>query len=273
MPSHRVTKQYPIIHLGPDRIQQRKGYFAWRPNGTNDWLFKVTLDGKGRFGIPNGEIIVSNGDLVLLRPNTPHDYGVESTLNFWDIAWAHFRPRPGWLSWFDWNEIAPGLLHMKVTSPSVRRAIQRRMLQVVALAKSSRLYREDFAMNALEEVFLLCAEYNPNNKKPDLDARIENVINHIREHLAQNLNREQLAVVSGLSVSRFSRLFHEQVGMTPMEFLEIERLDRARQLLEVSPATISEIAYEVGFENPFYFSRRFKLRTGFSPREHRKQLG
>ena len=60
--------------------------------------------------------------------------------------------------------------------------------------------------------------------------------------------------------------------MPPMVFLEIERLDRARRLLELTPSSINDIALKTGFENPFYFSRRFKFRTGFSPRDYRNQI-
>ena len=270
MRSPRETPPFPFIYLAPNHLQQRKGYFAWRPKGTQDWLLKITIDGLGRFRHTEGELVVEAGDMTLIRPGTPHDYGVETTLNYWDVIWTHFRPRPGWLEWMNWPEIAPGLMRLQVRDRKARRAILRRMKDVVDLMRTQRLFRDDLAMNALEEVLLLSAEQNPSNQKPVLDARIEVTIEFIRMHMSEHLTRADLASASGLSISRLSRLFHEQVGMPPMEFLEIERLDRARQLLEVTPATVSAIAREVGFENPFYFSRRFKHRTGLSPREHRK---
>jgi AraC family transcriptional regulator, arabinose operon regulatory protein len=268
----RETPPFPFIYLAPNHLQQRKGYFAWRPKGTQDWLLKITIDGLGRFGFPNGEIIVKAGDMVLIRPGTLHDYGVEPTLNYWDVIWTHFRPRPGWIEWMGWTEIAPGLMRLEVRDRKARRAIVQRMTNVVELMRTQRLFRDDLAMNALEEVLLLCAEQNPSNQKPVLDARIEVTIEFVRKHMSEHLSRADLANASGLSISRLSRLFHEQVGMPPMEFLEIERLDRARQLLELTPSSINDIALEVGFENAFYFSRRFKFRTGFSPRDHRKRV-
>jgi AraC family transcriptional regulator of arabinose operon len=67
-----------------------------------------------------------------------------------------------------------------------------------------------------------------------------------------------------------AHLFRAQVGQTPQRFLEQQRLDRAKQLLAFTPNSIKTIAYELGFENPFYFTLRFKRYTGSSPRQYRK---
>ena len=82
-----------------------------------------------------------------------------------------------------------------------------------------------------------------------------------------------LADMAELSVSRLAHLFREQVGMTPQQFLEQQRLERARQLLELSGRSIGDIAGDVGFDNPFYFTLRFKKLTGLSPRDYRKRAG
>ena len=59
--------------------------------------------------------------------------------------------------------------------------------------------------------------------------------------------------------------------MTPLQFIEQQRIDRARQLLEHTGHTIATVAHQVGFDNPFYFSRRFKQATGMSPSDFRRQ--
>ncbi len=54
-------------------------------------------------------------------------------------------------------------------------------------------------------------------------------------------------------------------GKTPIEFIRFIRLKRAAQLLEKSKLTVAEIAYEVGFNNPKYFSRFFKIEFNMLP--------
>ena len=59
----------------------------------------------------------------------------------------------------------------------------------------------------------------------------------------------------------------------PLDFIKTIRLKRAAQLLEKSQLSIAEIAYEVGFNNPKYFARTFKKRTGMTPTQYRRQAG
>jgi AraC-like DNA-binding protein len=60
-------------------------------------------------------------------------------------------------------------------------------------------------------------------------------------------------------------------GKTPIEFIRSVRLKRAAQLLEKHQFTVAEIAYEVGFNNPKYFSRYFKSEFGVLPSAYQKK--
>ena len=82
-----------------------------------------------------------------------------------------------------------------------------------------------------------------------------------------------VARAAGLSVSRLSLLFKAGVGQTPMQFLETQRMTRARQLLQLTSRPIGAIALEVGFESPIHFSLRFRKAVGVSPRSFRRKLG
>ena len=79
----------------------------------------------------------------------------------------------------------------------------------------------------------------------------------------------ELSRVAGLSRSRFTVLFTEQLKMSPQAYLEAARLGRAADLLRASHWSIAEIAEEVGYANPFYFSTRFRRYFGTSPRRYR----
>jgi AraC family transcriptional regulator of arabinose operon len=79
----------------------------------------------------------------------------------------------------------------------------------------------------------------------------------------------ELAKIAGMSASRFAHLFRRQVGVPPQQFVEQRRLMRAEQLLKHSSLSVKEISHDVGFRSPFYFSLRFKSRTGKSPRAYR----
>ncbi|MCA1596514.1 MAG: arabinose operon transcriptional regulator AraC [Chloroflexi bacterium] len=248
-----------------------RGYDTWRENGTGDWLLIFTEKGAGRFGHSAGAITTRAGDVVLIQPGTLHDYGAETPDCEWEILWAHFHPRPHWHEWMEWPREAPGLLRLRLEDPPMRRRIYARFQEAHRLASGALRRREPFAMNALEETLLWCDTQNPHSDQIRMDSRIRLAMDYLCAHLHQKITLQAVAAASGLSASRLAHLFRSQVGLTAQQFLEQQRLGRAIQLLELTPRTIQEIAYEVGYDNPFYFTLRFKRHTGLSPRDYRKK--
>ncbi len=271
-----MTEKTPhptVADLVTGHFHETRGYRTWRERGTQDWLLILTLDGAGRFGHgADGESLMGAGDVVLLRPGTRHDYGIAPSKGTWEILWAHFQPRPAWLDWLRWPEIAPGLMRLRLAEPITRQKITTRLREAHKLATGSLRRRDLFAMNALEEVLLWCDAQNVRAQPARFDPRVQAVVDFACENLACKMTLEALAAPCGLSASRLSSLFRTQVGLTPQQFLEQQRLTRARQLLARTAHSVGSIAAEVGFENPFYFTLRFKRHTGLSPRDWRKRV-
>lgn len=274
----KMEEHHPeVIHLVTGHFHEKMGYETWRAHGTQDWLLIATLGGGGRFGHVGGEFTSHPGDLVLFQPGTRHDYGVAPGLGQWELLWTHFHPRPDWALELGWPETAPGLMRLRLDDPDVRRRVFHRFEEAHALATgtlpSAPRRREAFAMNALEEVLLWCSTQNPLSEPSVLDRRVRAAMEFLTRHLAEPVTTETLADACGLSVSRLAHLFRSQVGLTPQQYLESQRLSRARQLLELTPRPVGAIAAEVGYENPFYFTLRFKQATGLNPRDYRKKHG
>lgn len=255
------------------RFHENQSYATWRSRGTVDWLLIYTLAGRGRFGYPGGEFTTVEHDIVLIRPHAPHDYGTAAGFDTWDLVWAHFQPPVEWRELLDWPEAAPGVLRLHVDAAPIRANI------IAALDKTNRYShgplrrRMRFAVNALEQALLWCDTVNPRAASAKMDPRVHVAIDYLLSHIAEKVSVADVADASGLSVSRIAHLFQEQVGQTPQQFLETERLDRARQLLRVSDQPIHAIAAGLGFESAFYFSRRFKHHFGLSPRDYRARQG
>lgn len=103
-------------------------------------------------------------------------------------------------------------------------------------------------------------------------ARMNRVVDHIQNHLADPLDLERLAAVACFSPFHFHRLFHASMGETLQVFVHRLRLERAAQLLAFSPlASISEIALECGFSSSSAFARALKAAFGVSASEWRKR--
>ena len=273
MPDKHEETHPDVGHLVTGRFRETAGYETWRARGTDDWLLIATLDGGGRFGGDGPQILAKPGDLVLVHPHTRHDYGVAPEAGVWEFLWTHFHPRPDWAPWLLWPEAVPGIGLLTLKDADLRGRAFARFAQAHELATSALRRRETFAMNALEEVLLLCDLGNPRARPSRLDPRIEEAMNFLCRRLGEPTGLDDLASHVGLSVSRLAHLFRQEVGLTPQQFLEGQRLHRARQLLELTARPIAAIAAEVGYENPFYFTLRFKRETGYSPRDYRKKYG
>lgn len=102
-----------------------------------------------------------------------------------------------------------------------------------------------------------------------LDPRIQVVVDYIILHPTEQYTISKMSRMAELSESRFRTLFKQQAGKNPLEYLnEIRVMTAARKLL-VSGDNISDIAYEVGYEDANYFSRIFKKYFCITPKQYR----
>jgi AraC-like DNA-binding protein len=91
----------------------------------------------------------------------------------------------------------------------------------------------------------------------------------IREELESSLTIQQIAQDLGVSYSNFRKLFKEYTGISPALYQQDLKLQRAKELLSTTDLSIKEIAYQLNFESPDYFSAKFKIKTGRKPSELR----
>ncbi|NQV32864.1 MAG: helix-turn-helix transcriptional regulator [Phycisphaeraceae bacterium] len=77
----------------------------------------------------------------------------------------------------------------------------------------------------------------------------------------------QIAACSHLAPTYFHRVFRDLFHTTPLTYMTRRRLDSARQLLSSTSLPVKEIAYRVGYDNEFYFSRIFRKHFGLSPKD------
>ena len=87
----------------------------------------------------------------------------------------------------------------------------------------------------------------------------------VEENYTSPISLEELAYLSGRSLSSFKRDFQSIYGETPAKWIREKRLSKARQMLQASQMSIADVAYSLGFENPTHFSRIFKQQYGLSP--------
>ncbi len=126
---------------------------------------------------------------------------------------------------------------------------------------------EDHLLKAL----FLFMEQKLETVDSSVSAQLDRSQAFIREHYADNFSIDALAKVACVSPSYLSRLYKRHLGTSPMRYRNAVRIEKAKHLLLVQPASIEQIAHLLGFEDTKYFSQLFKRATCLSPREFRKK--
>ena len=256
--------------LVADYFSRGAAYRSRRRMGTRDWLITYTVGGRGLYRLAGQEFDCGPGDVMLLHPGTPHDYGTEPATGRWDFYWTHFLPRPTWNPWLLWREQASGLRSVAVGETSTRRRIEAVFARLLRDVGALDPWGERLAENALEEVILLVAGEHAWSSGETIDPRVAQVLQEISRRYREPMTVAELAQNVHLSPSRLAHLFKEAVGESPIQMLLRLRLRQAARLLEYSTLSVAEIAAEVGFDSQFYFARQFRELFAMSPTGYRQ---
>jgi len=98
--------------------------------------------------------------------------------------------------------------------------------------------------------------------------RLGEAISCLEKNYTRAITLDELASLAHMSKRTFVRVFSKVMGESPIAYLITIRIARATDLLRQGGMTITEIAYQVGFEDSNYFSRQFRKTMGLSPREY-----
>lgn len=107
----------------------------------------------------------------------------------------------------------------------------------------------------------------PSNKKQKILPAIE----YIAKNYTKPIRNDELSSVTGLSTVYFRKLFKEVTGESPINYIKSIKIKKACKILQSDYSSISDIAYSLGYNNVYEFSRDFKKHIGISPLKYAKQ--
>jgi AraC family transcriptional regulator len=102
--------------------------------------------------------------------------------------------------------------------------------------------------------------------------RLQKVLPHIAGNLAQDLSLEKLAVLAGVSVRHFRRLFFETMAVTPHQYVQTARLEQAHRLLGATSMPIAKIVADCGFGSQSHLTAQFRKAYALTPGQLRRHL-
>ena len=262
--SSKITAGTTLKQLGtPGDVNTR------RANNNLGWRLHLTTAGSGHYNCVRQQLITRPGDLVLLSPDALMDYRRHASQNIWQHQWIYFPQQENWIKLLDWPEVAPHIYHLSAGGEHLRQ-IESLFAQIITLHNDEDYLSRALTQNLLEQILLRCKRLTPESALTVSDSRIRQAKDYILEHFNQAFTIDDVASQVGLSAARLSSLFKQDTGTTIMKCRDEHRMSKAAQLLLHSKQPINQIADQVGFNDPLYFSRSFTLYLGCSPKEYRE---
>jgi AraC family transcriptional regulator len=152
-----------------------------------------------------------------------------------------------------------------------------RILEKIQSRESNSLQIDEMVIELLNKIFRTMSNDNElpflNDKFKQLHlGTIERAVEYLREHFSENISLNQLAQHCYVSPFHFSRLFKTVIGIPPHKYLLGIRMQHAKFLLSGSSKSVTEIAFESGFQSIEHFATGYKQQFKISPSQQRKQL-
>lgn len=147
------------------------------------------------------------------------------------------------------------------------------MLKSIVLSETA----DEFSLLArtgkIYEFIALLYRYCQKDSHPPIEPHnhLEEVLTYIDEHFCEDISSADLSARFGYSESYFCRCFKSVTGFSPMIYIRILRLEKARELLHKQTISHREIAQQCGFTNANYFTRCFKSYYKMTPSEYIRQ--
>lgn len=244
-------------------------HYRNRPEGSQQTILIYCVSGQGKVKIGAELHHLTADSFIIIPEGKSHAYFTEQE-NPWSIYWIHFMGAK------------TKKLHPYYNKPiSITRGKDSRINSRLKLFEEIfHSLERGFGTDTLEFVnlsfhyllasFIHVQHFRSIQTEAEKDPVTQSV-NFMLENIHRSIRLNELASNVQLSVSHFSRLFISKTNQSPIDYFNQLKVQKACRLLDFSKLSVSEIAQELGYEDPFYFSRVFKKVMGLSPGKFRKK--
>jgi AraC-like DNA-binding protein len=237
--------------------------------------------------------VLQEGDWILLKPGVEHEY-VKSSAECWkphihfdpiyledsEQVPINFKPRsecsPEEIAWIRQDVLGEILDIPAVLRMSNHKELHKLLTDIFyaqALSREDRTIIEKSCVLRMLHIIL----QDLNQKKPYShfahEKGVESAAAYLMAHFAEAVSLEELAKLACLSVYHFSRLFKRKYGISPHQYLIRCRVEKAKELMLYSQASLTVVAEQVGYSTLFAFSKAFKQVEGMSPKHFQMKHG
>lgn len=240
--------------------------FNWQ-NGRvlGEYQLNYITSGSGILENNSGSFKINSGTILLLTPGVWHRYRPEYQTG-WTEHYIGFN-----------GPIAHQIFqHELLQKPFIKIGFQEKLLKefekIIQLVKDEKPGFQQVCAGHLMVMLseMLSVHKNSEFANKDIERAIRKACIYMRDNQNQYVNIEELADRYNIGYSYFRRMFKKYTGMSPYQYHLSLRIQKAKEQMQSSDKSIKQIAFDLGFESLYHFSRTFKNKEGKSPSQFRR---
>jgi AraC family transcriptional regulator, arabinose operon regulatory protein len=240
-----------------------KNHYRKRKKGVPGNILIYCIDGSGSIHI-NDEIYEITSDTYFIIPScTPHSYWA-SEKTPWSIYWIHFA---GAKSVFFRNHFGRVIPICRASKARIDDRIQ--LFNEILSALEMGVSKENIEYANLSLNALLASSFYVDTFRSVKGIQSSDPVDQTIFYMMQQLNKciriQELAGHVKLSESHLTKLFRQKTGTSPIDYFINLKMQEAIRLLSNRSMRIKEVAFQLGYNDPYYFTRIFTRQMGTSP--------
>ena len=250
-----------------------KNHHRLREKGCENHILILCVDGMGIVKLDEEVFTLTKHTYIIIPQNTPHEYYADSK-HPWSIYWIHFN---GALS-------KEYIALLQLTVPQVHSINQHELTwfleyfnliyvllengySIKALILTASLFKTLLSGLSAPSLFTPHAQHPFIEQSP-----VNQCISYMKRNINAILSLKTLTEEIHLSKSHLTDKFKEETGYTPIDYFIRLKIQRACTLLDTTEMNIQEVAADIGYSDPYYFSRVFKRIMSIPPLQYRNKL-
>lgn len=246
-------------------------HYRNRPFGCPEYILIYCINGKGKIECMDNSYNVSPNTFYIIKGHTPHIYYSDKKKP-WSIYWLHFAGKNA-------SYIHNRFMKLKNGEPISIPFQQNKskefdyIIDLFKMGFSEHVF--EYAAMLLQSLlgsFIYYSFRSDTKSGTRNDQLVTNITNYLNERIFETIKIEELENKFNRSASTLFTHFKNKTGFSLMHFFNLLKIQKACEMIQLSDRPLKEIAYELDFQDPLYFSRVFKKYMGVSPRAYRKNL-
>ncbi len=229
---------------------------------------EIIVSGAGTNEYTNFKTPLKIGSAYIIPPFISHRIDIKSDL---EIITVSFNDRlikyPNLL-----KKIKSGANYIDLSANKLS-SINKKLEKIQSLIYSNEVFREETIsalFNTIIVDILKSSEvYNPYDLDNDIPPKLKSAISYINNNFSEDISLTNVAEVIKLTPNHLSAIFKKHLGISYIDYICEQRLERSKTLLADPELSINAIIKMIGFNSSAYFAERFKKKYGLSPTKYR----